>query len=563
MSDDTRARVSKVEREIDGYFDRQLRVRGIYRPALISALLDVAEMLVTGHRAPDEKYSQAIRALYINVVNGLNWSLRAAHRLGSDDRRAVPTDPHRIAHDCISDGMAYPFVEDAFFSYWKGYATVTFPGDKEILFTPTGEQLDARLRRHDSRDEIEVAAKPAKTNPLLDPSSPLAKRFVKSLMKRSKVKRIGGFIWNVDRDVVKAVANIICEFIASRVDASEIELDDVSLSDLVRGIGVVCAVSQIHSLVSIITGDDPTDVSTSLNWPALYRDRREWLRWFSLLGADERVLSILTFDCDDKNADVAITPLVSVDAQYLGVVPSVVLRSNWPRNLLVLLARKFGAAYSTYSASKEDRLLAAFSQSQPGLVRGQKIRLPEWQGRRLPDIDMVLSDAEEKLVVIAEMKWQLSASDTRDIIARNEYLKKGVGQLTRIRDFLSENPGYLRERQILNGFTEADRTVYALLCKGHLGSEDVIQPGIVMADWDVFSDYVGRFPLQKAMQRLGAYDYLPIQGRDFTVETTRLQFGEWVLGWKQFHAPELPPDTETEALEALYRSAYKFFPRGR
>ena len=79
-----------------------------------------------------------------------------------------------------------------------------------------------------------------------------------------------------------------------------------------------------------------------------------------------------------------------------------------------------------------------------------------------------------------------------------------------------------------------------LLCKGHMGSEDVLKPGIVMADWDVFGDYVGRFSLAEAVERLAAYDYLPVEGKDFTVDVTRLQFGDWVLGWKQFHAPELP-----------------------
>src|SRR3989442_8874236 len=177
MSDDTKARVSAAERDIDRYFDNELKIAGLYRPALIDAMLDVTEQLVTGHRAPGERYDDSIRALYINVVGGLNWSLRRAAQLGSRSRRAVPRDIDRIAHNCISDGMAYPFVESAFYSYWKGYATVSFPNEKEILFTPTGGALDARLRRHQSRDGIEETVKPAKQNPLLDVESPLAAKF--------------------------------------------------------------------------------------------------------------------------------------------------------------------------------------------------------------------------------------------------------------------------------------------------------------------------------------------------------------------------------------------------
>ena len=81
------------------------------------------------------------------------------------------------------------------------------------------------------------------------------------------------------------------------------------------------------------------------------------MRWFELLNVNEQVLATLTFNFTDPNGDVAITPLVPINSEYLGVVPSIMLRSNWPRNLVALLAKKFTSAYSTYSASKEDVLL--------------------------------------------------------------------------------------------------------------------------------------------------------------------------------------------------------------
>src|SRR5207249_7182649 len=99
--------VSAAERDIDRYFESELKIGGLYRPALIDAMLDVTEQLVTGHRAPGEQYDDSIRALYMNVVGGMNWSLRKATQLGSTSRRAIPRDIDGIAHDCISDGIAY------------------------------------------------------------------------------------------------------------------------------------------------------------------------------------------------------------------------------------------------------------------------------------------------------------------------------------------------------------------------------------------------------------------------------------------------------------------------
>src|SRR2546426_12683953 len=105
-----RDRVAAAEGDIDRYFDNQLKIAGLYGPALVNAMLDVAEQLVTGHRAPGEQYEDSIRALYINVVGGLNWSLRKAAQFGSRSRRAVPEDIDGIAHHSISAGLAYPFV---------------------------------------------------------------------------------------------------------------------------------------------------------------------------------------------------------------------------------------------------------------------------------------------------------------------------------------------------------------------------------------------------------------------------------------------------------------------
>jgi hypothetical protein len=120
-------KVKEAERQIDAFFDAQTRIKGLYKPAVIDALIERAELLVTGHRASGERYEHATTALRFNVCEGLNWSLRAANRLCSDRKSRVPQDLDQIALECISDGMSYGFVEDAFYSYWKGYASATFP----------------------------------------------------------------------------------------------------------------------------------------------------------------------------------------------------------------------------------------------------------------------------------------------------------------------------------------------------------------------------------------------------------------------------------------------------
>jgi CO dehydrogenase flavoprotein C-terminal domain len=213
LASDMDMKVKEAERQIDAFFDAQTRIKGLYKPAVIDALLERAELLVTGHRASDERYEQATTALRFNVCNGLNWALRAAHRLCSDRKSRVPHDIDQIALECISDGMSYAFAEDAFYSYWKGYASATFPAEHEVIIRPTGSTLDARLRRFRTNDDIEKPTRETRPNSLLDPDSPIARRFVESLMDQSQVVKGHGFVWSVADEVIKEVAEVFADFI--------------------------------------------------------------------------------------------------------------------------------------------------------------------------------------------------------------------------------------------------------------------------------------------------------------------------------------------------------------
>jgi hypothetical protein len=331
--------------------------------------------------------------------------------------------------------MSYAFAEDAFYSYWKGYASATFPAEQEIIIRPTGSRLDARLRRFQKNDGFKNLTKDIRPNPLLDVHSPTAERFVESFIAQSKVLQGRGFVWSVADEVIREVAEVFSNFIMNGLESVTTGLGSISLKQLASGMGVICAVCQIHSLVSILSADNPTDLASGFNWPALFRKRIEWLRWFELLEVNEQVLPTLTFNPEDTNSHVAITPLVPIDSEYLGVVPSITLHSNWPRNLVALPAKKFNLAYSAYSVSKEDVLLDDLKDRFLGLVRGTKIRLPDWKGQRLPDIDVIFGEQQSGQTTIAEVKWLLSASSTRDVIARNDYLKKGTRQLMLIKEF--------------------------------------------------------------------------------------------------------------------------------
>jgi hypothetical protein len=117
---------------------------------------------------------------------------------------------------------------------------------------------------------------------------------------------------------------------------------------------------------------------------------------------------------------------------------------------------------------------------------------------------------------------------------------------------LENSPSYLRDRGLVDFDVVQGNISYVLLCKGHLGSADVLASYSVMADYDIFTKYLKEGSLREALSRSAAYDYLPTAGKDFIFDQVRIKFGRWKVKWKYFHPPVLIPDEETEAVQELY-----------
>jgi hypothetical protein len=132
---ETDDRVRAAEADIDRFFEDQLAIRGSIGP-LVDCPMERAELLVTGARGVTSRDRGALTGLCLNVIGGLNWSIREANRLAAGSRDRIPEDLDSIATEAISLGIFYQYVQDAFMSYWKGYARVEFPSDHVVHFKP-------------------------------------------------------------------------------------------------------------------------------------------------------------------------------------------------------------------------------------------------------------------------------------------------------------------------------------------------------------------------------------------------------------------------------------------
>lgn len=547
-------RLSEIESGLDSALESEFQLELISRGSAREALLDVTELLLTGQGREIDDESGAMSSYFNNLTKSASSALRQIERFAPENQLPFLDSWNGIIRRCISTCSFYGVVEDAFFTCWKGYCSANIEGSN-VTFKPFGSELDARLRSFRAEDDYEGDPEQFDTAILTSPD--VMEGVARSLMG-TEFKRMGGFEYVIERPIVQRLANEYERvFSAPLKGALEISLGDFTALDLLRAWCRLLALARLHWLARLLTSRTSGQTQTSLVFPGLYRKKPFWMDALTGLPNAEKLLSALMFDPNDKGGDVCVTPLVKIHEDYFGLVPASTLRSNVPRNLLVLIASRFSAAYSAFSLTRERIAIEEYRERHQAIVIDASVNLPKWKGKQLPDIDILFGNPERTHLVVAELKWQLSASSTREVASRNDYLKKGTAQLVAIRQFLIENPLYLKNRGLIDISVDAIKVSYLLLCKGHLGTETVMAPGILMCDNGTFLRALD-LGINAAIDTANGFEYLPIEGRDFILRDVKVKFGESVVAWKAMVPPTTTEDTESDFIEDFYSDGFRY-----
>jgi hypothetical protein len=558
----TEEQVRSIEREIDREFLDTLQLSGIWKGVLRDATLEMTEDLLTGHGTVDEASSGSLVTYCLHVVNGCNVLLRHIEKVGSERRTKPPDDLDERMKRAIAASGLYSTVEDAYVSYSHGYANARLVGESTIGFDPPGGELDARLRYFGSisspSDRLDNTILPPLILPDITTKEHGAK-LVKTLMA-GKLEQAGGFTYEMDESLLHDFAEGYLAYFSQRIEMPmSTALGSMTLGGVVRAYSMICAAARLHKYVSLLS--KPDGFAKSINWPCLWRIEADWKKMLGLFCPSDQVdalVDLFRFDPRRSDADIALTPFVELGSGYLAIVPTAVLRSNFFRNVLVLLIRRFPKEYSTYTSGREKMLAASARKTLGTNWIGDGIPLPQWNGRQLPDIDLLIGGTNGASLVVCEVKWQLSGSSTREVINRDEYLKKGLRQLEAIRGFLTVNPQFLLSRGLLDRETRPSDFEFVLLCKGHLGSETIQAGGILKCDYDVFLDEVHQHGVSSAVELARTHSYLPQLGTDFTMEPISVRFGKWRLNWWTLLSRNLPADDESETVLDFYSDSAEF-----
>ena len=150
---------------------------------------------------------------------------------------------------------------------------------------------------------------------------------------------------------------------------------------------------------------------------------------------------------------------------------------------------------------------------------GFRIRGPRTLPGGLPDIDLIVEDAPNSTVVIAELKWLRKAIRSVEHIGQEAAFLRGISQLEKIVEFLRQNPRFLSERGDVSEDLSKFKSVYYVLVPRDYFVWVNPTDGIPVIEYDAFSRVLSRSTnLAAGMTELLTFDWLPREGRDFEIK---------------------------------------------
>lgn len=254
----------------------------------------------------------------------------------------------------------------------------------------------------------------------------------------------------------------------------------------------------------------------------MVRLRQDWVK--SLGGLSGLSNSKTTAILDDltygfgNSVDMILQPFIPLgnSSPWLAVAPPFPLKSRPDENILRIVSQSRNSAFSETSNSKEGELRAQVkSRCAQFLPEGPRL-LP----KPLPDIDLLLIDEPTSTIVFCEAKWIRKTLRVAEHIDRDRDVSKGFEQLEKIQTFLHAHPCHLESLGTIPKPLDQYRNVhYIVLARDHWLWQDPSN-NIAIIEFEPFIRVISAASdLHTAIEELLRYEWLPVEGRDFEVQS--------------------------------------------
>jgi hypothetical protein len=192
-------RLSEIESTLDSAFENELKLGTISRGSAREALLDVAELLLTGQGREIDENSGAMSSYFNNLTKSASSALRQIERFAPERQLPFLKTWNTTIRKCVSTCSFFGVVEDAFFTCWKGYSSALIDG-QNVRFEPLGSEMDARLRFFRTDDDYEDESQERFDVKIL--TTPDVMEGVARSLMATEFKKMGGFEYVIEFPVM-------------------------------------------------------------------------------------------------------------------------------------------------------------------------------------------------------------------------------------------------------------------------------------------------------------------------------------------------------------------------
>ena len=250
------------------------------------------------------------------------------------------------------------------------------------------------------------------------------------------------------------------------------------------------------------------------------------------IGYDKvlEIINFITYNHTIKNIDVVWQPLISLESDKLAIAPHLIINNNAERNIISLINKIDQASYSRLSSKKEDvmagGLLQKYSLKYPHLLIALKKNLPG----RLPDMDLIIYDTNSKVLFIAELKWLLSVASAQEAFAREIDLRKGVSQVSQIREYLIKNVGDCLMRVFGTSDLPVEEILVCVVSKHNTGSVAYDNDISIVSEYaldDLLNKNKGN--MKDVLNDIRNDKFHPVIGKDFKFTRRNLDYAGYKI----------------------------------
>ena len=523
--DNVSPKLRKIEKEIDNYYKSNPLVKLPFATAA-SYLLRSAEEYMLNEQIDGIVGIQDRHALGSDFINEIEHPVSWLHRDCEQDGEihfAYDPDIHKASKDLFELGQKYDLIVFAYTYATDGVLELEL---QESTIQPTGDFFTSI--EYEAYNILIDAHELQEAQPDLNPRNSPATAILDSV-------RVQGdrFRYKLNPRMVADMKKYLEPlFDGMFLLPSDWEFSRYTLGDFRKVFEVVCAIAHIHWTARQLAGTMGCEHKGYLDsiYVLTYGELlRRVVRYSGL--SDVKVKSIFD-DLTYGNAGIkrpvpALQPLIKLNSEHYAIAPNIWICSAAERNFISLVNKlpSEKEIYAKLVGEKEGLMKQHFTAG----LSDKDFKFISGNITNLTDVDLALVDHSEKACLLLELKWFIAPTTAHERINKSKEIKEGISQILKLKQAFAGNHKLLLEKLNIDSSYSLEGVVVS---ENWIGYGNVQSPEVpVIRANHLIAKLDATDSLQSTIEWLKYREYLPEEGKHFTVHRPTTTIGNWSVKW--------------------------------